>query len=105
MRKIKRISGIIICVLTIFAIWYVINMVRISSYSKKSFDCKSDVALVLGAGTYNGQLSPVYRERVNHAINLLQIDSVKYILLTGGYGENQAISDSEVARQYVLSKG
>lgn len=85
--------------------WYGINIIRIKSYSKNYFVDKSDVALVLGAGTSNGIISLVFKERMNHAINLQKSDKVKYIIITGGFGKGQQISDSEVAKQYAVKQG
>jgi uncharacterized SAM-binding protein YcdF (DUF218 family) len=79
--------------------------ISIRNYSKKFFDEKSDVAIVLGAGTSNGALSKVYEERVLHAINLLYDSKVDKIIFTGGYGENESISDATAAMDYALKKG
>ncbi len=78
---------------------------QVYAYSKKSFDNKSDVALVLGAGTNNGKLSPVFRERINHSINLLKAGKVEIIILTGGIGEGETISDSRVGGKYLIEQG
>jgi uncharacterized SAM-binding protein YcdF (DUF218 family) len=92
-------------ILLFFLGWYGINIIRIKSYSKNYFVDKSDVALVLGAGTSNGIISLVFKERMNHAINLQKSDKVKYIIITGGFGKGQQISDSEVAKQYAVKQG
>jgi len=64
---------------------------------------------VLGAAAYNDEPSPVFKERINHAILLLKEKRVKSILLTGGYGgtkEREAkYAESEVARNYCLENG
>ena len=65
----------------------------------------SDVAVVLGAGTINGEASPVFKERVNHAVWLYENDYVKKIIITGGLGEGSVLSDSAVAKAYALSLG
>lgn len=82
-----------------------INAFRIHSYAANSFDTPSDVAIVLGAGSSQGKVSPVFRERINHGITLFQTGKVKKIIFTGGFGEGQNISDSEAAKRYAISKG
>lgn len=68
--------------------------------------CKaSDVAIVLGAGTINNEASPVFQERVNHAVNLYREGIVKKIIITGGLGEGSVLADSQVAKKYALSLG
>lgn len=73
-------------------------------YGKSDHKTRCDVAIVLGAGTYNGELSPVYRERLNHGIWLYENGYVDFLILTGGMGKGSSISDAAVARQYVVSK-
>jgi uncharacterized SAM-binding protein YcdF (DUF218 family) len=65
----------------------------------------ADVAIVLGAAISDGEVSPVYRERINHAINLYEEGTVDYIILTGGFGDGSFKSDSQVAKEYALSQG
>ncbi|MFT5780463.1 MAG: uncharacterized SAM-binding protein YcdF (DUF218 family) [Crocinitomicaceae bacterium] len=81
------------------------NGIIIYSYSFEYSEEKSDVAIVLGAGTNNGQVSPIFRERINHSIYLFNEKRVQMILLTGGYGDGQSRSDSEIAREYLVNKG
>lgn len=64
-----------------------------------------DVAIVLGAGTANGILSPVCRERVQHGIWLYENGYVSHLLFTGGYGEGSAVSDARAAMNYALDQG
>ena len=73
-------------------------------YGKTDGKANSDVAIVLGAGTSNGEVSPVYRERINHGIWLYENDYVDYLILTGGIGEGNNASDAYIAKQYALSK-
>jgi len=65
----------------------------------------ADCAVVLGAAAYNDAPSPVFKERINHAILLLKQKRVKSIILTGGYGEKAEFAESEVARTYCLENG
>jgi len=96
---------LILAILLIFFLVFLVNILQVYSYSKQSFETKADVAVVLGAGTSNGELSPVFRERINHSINLLKKGTVDYILLTGGIGEGEKVSDSSVGKQYALENG
>jgi vancomycin permeability regulator SanA len=65
----------------------------------------ADCAIVLGAAAYHQKPSPVFKERINHAILLLNTNRVKAIILTGGYGENAKYAESEVALKYCLENG
>ncbi len=99
MKKLIKYAGFALLLFTIF------NAINIWHYSLAHSEKISDVAIVLGAGTNNGVLSPVFKERVNHGIYLYKKGVVKKIILTGGKGENQDISDSDVARNYAIQQG
>jgi uncharacterized SAM-binding protein YcdF (DUF218 family) len=81
------------------------NAFHIYQFASKSYDTPSDVAIVLGAGSNEGKVSPVFRERINHGITLFQTGKVSSIIFTGGLGKWQNISDSEAARRYAITKG
>lgn len=85
--------------------YYIINAIRIYNYSFEYYESTSDVAIVLGAGTNNGKLSPVFKERINHGILLYNKEIVNKIIFTGGYGKGQKLSDSQVAKNYALRNG
>lgn len=85
--------------------YLILNAFRIHCYSFNYSEAKSDVAIVLGAGTNNGKLSPVFRERINHSIFLFKKGRVDKIFFTGGFGKGQHQSDSQVAKNYALSYG
>ena len=65
----------------------------------------ADAAIVLGAAAQNGQVSPVYRERLNHAVLLYRQNYVNKIIVTGGRAEGSEISDAQAAKKYVIGQG
>lgn len=60
---------------------------------------------MLGAAVWQERPSPVFAERLNHAIWLLQQQRVDYLILTGGRGEGDTQAEAEVARRYALQAG
>lgn len=99
--KIILALGVIILLLIVFAIGIAIS---IWNYGKVDEKAPADVAIVLGAAISDGEVSPVYRERINHAITLYEEGTVDFIILTGGFGEGSYKSDSQVAKEYALSQ-
>lgn len=65
----------------------------------------SDVAIVLGAAVWQDQPSPVFEQRIKHAIWLYQQGIVQKILFTGGMGEDKQYTEAEVAARYALKQG
>jgi uncharacterized SAM-binding protein YcdF (DUF218 family) len=65
----------------------------------------SDCIIVLGAAAYHTRPSPVFEERIRHAISLYQRGLASTIVFTGGYGAGAAHAESEVARNYAIKAG
>ena len=103
-RKLIVISIIIAIILSIL-IGLIATAVSILSYGEKDEKQVSDVAIVLGAALDYNTVSPVYRERINHAITLYNEGYVDYVILTGGVGEGNKYSDAFIAMEYAVSKG
>ncbi len=101
----KKYKIILLLSIVIVLGYFVFNGVKIYIYSFDYSEDKSDVAIVLGAATNSGHLSQVFKERINHSIYLYNAAKVKKIILTGGYGNDQEQSDSEVAKNYLLTQG
>ncbi len=76
---------------------------RIWSFGDKVELVKSDAAIVLGAAAWDGEPSPVLRERINHAIWLYENGYVDTIIFTGGRGDDDKVAESEVARDYAIN--
>src|SRR5881398_3041724 len=65
----------------------------------------SDAIAVLGAAQYNGRPSPVFRARLDHAAALYQRGLAPVVLVTGGVGSGDTVSESEVGRRYLVRAG
>lgn len=77
----------------------------IYEYGKVNEMVKADAAIILGAGVVKNKPSPVFAERIKHAVWLYKNDYVKKLIFTGGKGEGNMYSDSFIAREYALSRG
>ncbi len=94
--------------LTLFALLFIsiaTLSLQIYAYSFQSYPYPTDVAIVLGAAVWDGAPSPVFRERINHAITLYNNQQIQQIIFTGGIGENDQLSESEVAQHYATDQG
>ena len=95
--------------LKIFAIVIVlaiaITAIRVYSYSNATTDMQADAAVVLGAAVWSQGVSPVFRERINHAIELYRRGRVHKIIFTGGQGNRNEPTEAAAARAYAASYG
>jgi uncharacterized SAM-binding protein YcdF (DUF218 family) len=66
---------------------------------------KADAIIVMGAAQYRGKPSPALRARLDHALDLWQRGLASRLLLTGGTGDGDTVSEAAVGRQYVMAHG
>ena len=101
----KRFLCAVAAVLAAAVFYTALQAVSIWRYGAVDETRPADAAIVLGAGTFNGVVSPVYQERINHGVWLYQNGYVKKLILTGGYGAGSTVSDAAAAGQYAASMG
>lgn len=65
----------------------------------------ADAIAVLGAAQYNGRPSPVFRARLDHAVALYRAGFAPVVLVTGGVGRRDTLSEAEVGRRYLAQAG
>jgi uncharacterized SAM-binding protein YcdF (DUF218 family) len=86
-------SAWLLCFLSVIA-WGARDMAR-----------PSDALVVLGAAQYAGRPSPVLKARLDHAVGLWKRGIAARLVLTGGRGVGDTISEAEVGRRYVMKAG
>lgn len=101
----KKRTKILLGIVLLITCYIIGNLIDICSFSAKDQKCKADVAIILGAATYGGTVSPVYQERINHGITLYREGYVEKLIVTGGIGEGNQESDAYMAKQYAISQG
>lgn len=97
----KRIMLIVSGMLLVTIIYCAITILQ---YGETSEHVKTDAALVLGAAVWASEPSPVFRERIHHAVELYSHNMVEHIIFTGGKGDGD-LAESEVARDYAIKLG
>jgi uncharacterized SAM-binding protein YcdF (DUF218 family) len=65
----------------------------------------ADAIVVLGAAQYNGRPSPVFRARLDHAAALYTRGYSPVILVTGGVGRGDTLSEAEVGERFLVQLG
>jgi uncharacterized SAM-binding protein YcdF (DUF218 family) len=64
----------------------------------------SGAAIVLGAAQWNGDPSPVLRARLDHALDLYRRGVVSRIILTGGVGKGDQLSEAAAGKLYLTEQ-
>jgi uncharacterized SAM-binding protein YcdF (DUF218 family) len=77
---------------------------QIESYAGQDQAAAADAIGVLGAAEYDGRPSPVYRARLDHALELYHRGIAPLIITLGGPGGDQ-YTEGMVGADYLMSKG
>ena len=78
--------------------------VEIRTYANQDQAAPSDAIGVFGAAEYDGRPSPVYRARLDHALELYHRGIAPLMITLGGAGGDQ-YSEGAVGREYLMSEG
>lgn len=100
-RRLRRLIIGLSGLLSAYLVW---QFIAISRYGFHDEGLLADCAIVLGGAAWHDKPSPVFRERLNHAIKLYLEGRVEALVLTGGKGAGATYSEGEVAREYCLER-
>lgn len=104
-RRVKKALCVLAVLLLAAGLGFILTGYSIWQYGQRDEKRKADAAVILGAGSWKGEVSPVFRERLNHGIWLYQNGYVRKLILTGGYAEGNDESDAHAAMLYVTAQG
>jgi uncharacterized SAM-binding protein YcdF (DUF218 family) len=101
----KKVAKAALLILSILLLAVGIIASRIYSFSNAGSDAPADAGVVLGAAVWGDEVSPVFKERINHGINLYRNGKVRKLIFTGGQGNRDEPTESSAARRYALERG
>jgi len=97
--------GVIVLIFCIVINLYMVFSVKNNIYYNIDRVSKLQTALVLGAGIFpNGQISDMFRDRLDTAVDLYNKNKVKKILVSGDHGRKN-YDEVNKAKEYLLGKG
>ncbi len=65
----------------------------------------ADALVIFGAAEYNGAPSPVFKARLDHALQLENRNLAPAVITTGGSGGDAHFTEGGVARDYLIQQG
>jgi uncharacterized SAM-binding protein YcdF (DUF218 family) len=104
MRERRRWKYILMIPVAI-AVLFAAQMADVFIYAQRARPVKSDAAIVLGAAAWGMKPSPVFRERINHAIDLYLGGYCRFIIITGGKGDPEEPGESVIGKKYAMQNG
>ncbi len=102
MKLLIKITALLISFVVILNI---IAEIQVITFAYNAKPIKSDAIIVLGCAVYGKNPSPFFKERLNEAIKLYKEGLGKYIIVSGGKGLGEDISEAEAGNGYLLKNG
>ena len=99
--------GVLVILVSLFLVllgWAAV-VVAVAVAGTRDERVPADAIAVLGAAQYNGRPSPVFRARLDHAATLYRLGLAPVVLVTGGVGTGDTLSEADVGRAYLVSIG
>jgi uncharacterized SAM-binding protein YcdF (DUF218 family) len=90
--------------LLLLALW-AISLTSVHLWGRRDEARPADAIVVLGAAQYDGKPSPVLKARLDHAIELYRRGLAQRIIMTGGMGPGDTVSEAMVGRRYAIRDG
>jgi len=101
----KHWQKILLAIFGLLLIWVGTLAIQIVRYSGMTTTQNAHAGIVLGAAVWNARPSPVFEERINHAINLYTRGDIQFLIFTGGKGDGDALSEAQVGKNYAIENG
>lgn len=100
-KWVRRVLGVVAALLVAF----VGAAVLIWTSAGRSNEARADAAIVLGAAVWGDEPSPVFAGRLEEAVRLFDSGIVDQVIVTGGVGAARGLSEAEVGKLYLVSRG
>jgi uncharacterized SAM-binding protein YcdF (DUF218 family) len=102
MKKALKIVAGIVAVILAYPLWVGI---QVWQQSRSDEVHAADAIVVLGAAQYNGDPSPVFQARLDHAAYLYLEDLSPTIIVTGGKQPGDTFTEAEAGENYLAAQG
>jgi uncharacterized SAM-binding protein YcdF (DUF218 family) len=102
---VRRLFKTAVLMLVLLLLGWAAVVVAVAVQGARDQATSADAIVVLGAAQYNGRPSPVFRARLDHAAALYQRGLAPVVLVTGGVGAGEVLSEANVGRDYLARLG
>lgn len=104
-RLLRLLVRLTLAVAVLGAVYVGGTFVQVYRASRHDGARPADAIIVLGAAQYNGQPSPVLRDRLDHALDLYRLGVAPTLVLTGGRQEGDRFTEATTGYNYLRNAG
>ena len=84
---------------------WMFSLIEVVAAARRDRAAPADAIVVMGAAQYNGRPSPVFKARLDHAVRLFREHLAARLIVAGGVGSGDTVSEADVGRRYLLEPG
>ena len=103
--KLRRVLQSLGINVLITAVYFFVSLLQVWNTGRSADRQPVGAIVVLGAAQYDGRPSPQLQARLDHALELWNLNLASYIVVTGGKQEGDRFTEAETARKFFESSG
>jgi len=102
-NPVLRRGFISVCILFMLSFILTEGLIVFSATADRSAEV--DYLVILGTGLRGEQITPTFKNRLDKGLEYLRTNPGLMVVVTGGQGPGEAISEAEAMRRYLVSNG
>ena len=102
LRRVLQSLGVTVLIVTVY---FFISLLQVWNTGRSADRQPVDAIVVLGAAQYDGRPSPQLQARLDHALELWNLNLASYIVVTGGKQEGDRFTEAATSRKFFESSG
>ena len=103
--KLRRILQSLGLTVLIAAVYFFVSLLQVWNTGRSADRQPVGAIVVLGAAQYDGRPSPQLQARLDHALELWNLNLASYIVVTGGKQEGDRFTEAAASRKFFESSG
>ena len=103
--KLRRVLQSLGVTVLIAAVYFLVSLLQVWNTGRSADRQPVGAIVVLGAAQYDGRPSPQLQARLDHALELWNLNLASYIVVTGGKQEGDRFTEAAASRKFLESNG
>ena len=102
LRRVLQSLGVTVLIATVY---FFVSLLQVWNTGRSDDRQPVDAIVVLGAAQYDGRPSPQLQARLDHALELWNLNLASYIVVTGGKQDGDRFTEAATSRKFFESSG